>query len=77
MATQAQVLARVPAAEILGALGGLAPEYRQALYLVDIEGFSYRQAAVLMGTQPGTVMSRLHSGRVSLVAQLMALAPAV
>ena len=74
MGTEVQVLARVPAAEIPGALEGLAPEYRQALYLVDVEGFSYRQAAVLMRTQPGTVMSRLHSGRVRLLAQLMALA---
>jgi len=65
-----QALARVPAAEIVTAMRSLPADFRQAVYLIDVAGYSYRETAVMMGTPIGTVMSRLHRGRASLRAQL-------
>jgi len=45
------------------ALGQLQDNYRIALTLVDIEGFSYVEAAAIMEVPAGTVMSRLSRGR--------------
>jgi RNA polymerase sigma-70 factor, ECF subfamily len=70
-----QVLARLPAADILAALRDLHPDFRMTVYLIDVEGFSYRQAAEIMGTPIGTVMSRLHRARMTLRAALAPTAP--
>jgi RNA polymerase sigma-70 factor, ECF subfamily len=67
---ETQALARTPAADVVAALRQLLPEFRMAVYLVDVEGFSYREAATAMGTPLGTVMSRLHRGRAALRSQL-------
>jgi RNA polymerase sigma-70 factor, ECF subfamily len=61
----------MPADEIVTALRLLPEEFRLAVYLVDVEGFSYRQTAVIMGSPIGTVMSRVHRGRTSLRSKLI------
>ena len=53
----------LPDDEIKAALGELSEDRRLAVYLADVEGFSYKEIAEIMGTPIGTVMSRLHRGR--------------
>ncbi len=45
------------------ALDALAPEFRAAVVLCDIEGFSYEEVAITLGVKMGTVRSRIHRGR--------------
>lgn len=45
------------------ALDALAPEFRAAVVLCDIEGLSYEEIAATMGVKTGTVRSRIHRGR--------------
>ncbi|MFT3899584.1 MAG: RNA polymerase sigma factor SigE [Gordonia sp. (in: high G+C Gram-positive bacteria)] len=49
-----------------GALDQLAPEFRAAVVLCDIEGLSYEEIATTMGVKMGTVRSRIHRGRQSI-----------
>lgn len=64
--------AEIEALEKLGdddineALAALPEEFRTAVYLADVEGFSYREIADIMDSPVGTVMSRVHRGRKSL-----------
>ncbi len=48
------------------AMWSLPDEQRLAIALVDLAGFSTKEAARIMGTPRGTVLSRLHRGRRSL-----------
>jgi RNA polymerase sigma-70 factor, ECF subfamily len=48
------------------ALDLLPDEFRTAVTLVDIHGLSCSEAATVMGTPRGTVLSRLHRARVRL-----------
>jgi RNA polymerase sigma-70 factor (ECF subfamily) len=48
---------------VTDAMNNLAPDFRLAVYLADVEGFSYKEIAEIMGTPIGTVMSRLNRGR--------------
>jgi RNA polymerase sigma-70 factor, ECF subfamily len=65
------VLSKIPADRLVTALKSLPEDFRQVLYLIDVEGFSYRETAVIMNTPLGTVMSRLHRARTSLRAGLL------
>lgn len=49
--------------DVQGALDGLREDYRMVILLVDIEGFSYKEAAEILEVPVGTVMSRLYRGR--------------
>jgi RNA polymerase sigma-70 factor (ECF subfamily) len=55
--------ASLEAHEALAAVAGLSEEYRDAVVAVDLGGLSYREAAKLLGTREGTIMSRLYRGR--------------
>lgn len=52
------------------ALQALPEEQRAMVLLVGLEGFSYAEAAKIVGVPIGTVMSRLHRGREQLRRQL-------
>lgn len=47
-------------ADIQQALDTLAPEFRAAVVLCDIEGLSYEEIAATLGVKLGTVRSRIH-----------------
>lgn len=51
---------------VVQALEEMPVTYREAVVLADVEGFSYQEIAEIMGTPPGTVMSRIHRGRAML-----------
>jgi RNA polymerase sigma factor (sigma-70 family) len=53
-------------ADVQQALEALAPEYRAAVVLCDIEGLSYEEIASTLGVKLGTVRSRIHRGRAQL-----------
>jgi RNA polymerase sigma-70 factor (ECF subfamily) len=61
-------------AEILTVLDHLPLEFRAAVLLVDVEEFSYKEAARIQNVPIGTVMSRLSRGRKLLRDQLGGLA---
>ncbi len=49
--------------DILDALGAISPERRAAIMMVAVEGFSYAEAANILGIPAGTLMSRIARGR--------------
>lgn len=58
-----EVLDHLPDSDIKQALARLPEEFQEVIYLVDIEGYAYKEVADRMGTPLGTVMSRLHRAR--------------
>jgi RNA polymerase sigma-70 factor, ECF subfamily len=60
---EVEVLERLTDEEVREALANLPEQFRMAVYLADVEGFSYAEIAEIMDSPIGTVMSRLHRGR--------------
>src|SRR3954463_11904147 len=49
--------------EVKQAVEDLPEQFRLAVLLADVEGFSYKEIAEILDIPIGTVMSRLHRGR--------------
>jgi len=60
---EATVIDQFAEAEVIQSLERLPIEFRQVVLLADVEGFSYKEIAEIVGIPVGTVMSRLHRGR--------------
>ena len=69
-----EVLENIADKDIKEALAQMPEDFRMAVYLSDVEGFSYKEIAEITGVPTGTVMSRLHRGRKLLRASLSAYA---
>lgn len=58
-----EVLENIADKDVKDALAAMPEDFRMAVYLSDVEGFSYKEIAEITGVPTGTVMSRLHRGR--------------
>ncbi|MDA8277427.1 MAG: sigma-70 family RNA polymerase sigma factor [Actinomycetota bacterium] len=56
--------------DVKAAIEALPEQFRLAVLLSDVEGFSYKEIAEIMDVPIGTVMSRLHRGRKALQKEL-------
>ena len=56
--------------EVKDAIEALPEQFRMAVLLADVEGFSYKEIAEILDIPIGTVMSRLHRGRKALQKRL-------
>jgi RNA polymerase sigma-70 factor (ECF subfamily) len=56
--------------EVKEAVEALPEQFRMAVLLADVEGFSYKEIAEILDIPIGTVMSRLHRGRKALQKEL-------
>ncbi len=59
-----------PEQEVKEAVESLPENFRLAVLLADVEGFSYKEIADILDIPIGTVMSRLHRGRKALQKRL-------
>ncbi|WP_206057286.1 RNA polymerase sigma factor [Nitratireductor sp. XY-223] len=48
----------------------LSPEHREILFLIDVMGFKYAEAAETLGIANGTVMSRVSRARAEMIRKL-------
>jgi len=67
---ESEVLESIPDEVVKEALESLPEQFRMAVLLADVEGFSYKEIAEIMDVPIGTVMSRLHRGRKQLQQRL-------
>src|SRR6201996_469594 len=61
-----EVLEHFTEGEVKAAVEALPEQFRMAVLLADVEGFSYKEIAEILDVPIGTVMSRLHRGRKAL-----------
>ena len=57
--------------ELERAIDELPDDFRQVVVLADLQGFSYKEVAEILGCPIGTVMSRLHRARRMLQRELI------
>jgi RNA polymerase sigma-70 factor (ECF subfamily) len=62
-------------ADVEEALAALPKDFRDAVWLADIEQMSYEEIARALDVKVGTVRSRIHRGRTQLRTALAARAP--
>ena len=67
---EAEVIESLPDEDVQDALSSIPEQFRIAVLLADVEGFSYKEIAEITGVPIGTVMSRLHRGRKALEKRL-------
>jgi RNA polymerase sigma-70 factor (ECF subfamily) len=67
---ESAVLESLPDEDVQEALSSLPEQFRIAVLLADVEGFSYKEIADITDVPIGTVMSRLHRGRKALEKRL-------
>ncbi len=68
--TESNVDDAMTAKQVRGQVSALPEDLSQPLLLVCAEGYSYKEAAELLGIPIGTIMSRIHRARKLLVARL-------
>jgi RNA polymerase sigma-70 factor (ECF subfamily) len=61
-----EVLEHFTEGDVKAAIEALPEQFRLAVLLADVEGFSYKEIAEILDVPIGTVMSRLHRGRKAL-----------
>ncbi|MFN2607236.1 MAG: sigma-70 family RNA polymerase sigma factor [Acidimicrobiales bacterium] len=65
-----EVLDHFTETDVKEAIEALPEQFRMAVLLGDVEGFSYKEIAEILDVPIGTVMSRLHRGRRALQKRL-------
>jgi RNA polymerase sigma-70 factor (ECF subfamily) len=73
---EALLLRDTLSADLQAAIDALPDAYRQAVWLRDVEDFSYAEIAEMLRIPPGTVMSRISRGRRMLFERLHQVKPA-
>lgn len=68
--TERTVIARTTLARVRTEMARMPEDQCSVLVLVCVEGLSYKQAAAELGIPIGTVMSRLHRGRLELAERI-------
>src|ERR1700678_3913148 len=61
-----EVMEHFTEGDVKAAVEALPEQFRMAVLLADVEGFSYKEIAEILDIPIGTVMSRLHRGRKAL-----------
>lgn len=68
--SETEMIAEQKSKCLFKAMASLPFEQREAISLVDLQGFSYQQIAEITDTPIGTVMSRISRGRESLLKRM-------